>query len=121
MIAVRRVKEGVVMIELHLLPVSKPQTGEYPIGAGSQPERATHCATRPAPRSLGVRSGHHSFTYQCPLYPSKRTKSGHLCMSALCQKRTSALQQKKHRYSITSSARASSDGGTVRPSTLAAA
>src|SRR5262249_23247339 len=56
MIAVRRVKEGVVMIELHLLPVSKPQTGEYPIGAGSQPERTTHCATRPAPRSLGVTS-----------------------------------------------------------------
>src|SRR5262249_20409145 len=93
MIAVRWVKEGVVMIELHLLPVSKPQTGEYPIGAGSQPERATHCATRPAPRSLGVRSGHHSFTYQCLLYPSKRTKSGHLCMSALCQKRTPAPQQ----------------------------
>src|SRR5262245_9801589 len=43
MIAVRRVTEGVVMIELRLLPVSKPQTGEYRIGAGSHPERTTHC------------------------------------------------------------------------------
>ena len=35
-------------------------------------------------------------------------------MSALCQKRTYTLQQ-KYRYSITSSARASSVGGTVSP------
>src|SRR5262245_25385689 len=41
MIAVRRVKEGVVMIELHLLPVSKPQTGEYPIGRQSAGEDDT--------------------------------------------------------------------------------
>src|SRR5262249_19196166 len=29
----------------------------------------------------------------CPLCPRKRTNSGHLGMSALCQKRTHALQQ----------------------------
>src|SRR5262245_41480850 len=39
-------------------------------------------------------------------------------MSALGQKRTHAAQE-KDRYSITSSARASSEGGTVRPSALA--
>src|SRR6516165_10683552 len=35
----------------------------------------------------------------CPLLPRKRTNGTHLCMSALCQKRTFALQQI---YSITS-------------------
>src|SRR5262249_30338838 len=52
-----------------------------------------------------------------PLYPRKRTNSGHLDMSALCQKRTFALQQIS--YSITSSARASTLSGTLRPSALA--
>src|SRR5262249_46717197 len=43
---------------------------------------------------------------RCPLYPRKRTSSDTSGMSALCQKRTHALQQKR-RYSITSSARES--------------
>src|SRR5262249_22161183 len=48
----------------------------------------------------------------CLLYPQKRTCAVHQLMSALGQKRTHAPQQ-KHHYSITSSARASSAGGTV--------
>src|SRR5262249_55209143 len=39
---------------------------------------------------LWVRSGHHPFTKPCPLCPRKRTKSGHLEKSALCQYRTLA-------------------------------
>src|SRR6516225_980289 len=39
---------------------------------------------------------------RCPLYPRKRTKSGHRGMSALCQKRTHAVPQNVS-YSITSS------------------
>src|SRR5262245_44872969 len=54
----------------------------------------------------------------CPLYPQKRTCAVQLGMSALGQKRTHAPQQKDG-YSITSSARASSVGGTVRPSCFA--
>src|SRR5262249_61163584 len=42
----------------------------------------------------------------CPLYPRRRTNSRRLVVSALCQKRTNAPQQKS-RYSITASARAS--------------
>src|SRR5262245_35589601 len=49
----------------------------------------------------------------CPLYPRKQTCAAHEAMSALGQKRTSSL------YSITSSARVSTDGGIVRPSALA--
>src|SRR6516162_2089442 len=47
----------------------------------------------------------------------KRTLELSRGMSALCQKQTHAPQQKRG-YSITSSARASSEGGTVRPSIL---
>src|SRR5262245_20182607 len=54
----------------------------------------------------------------CPLYPRKRTCAVQLGMSALGQKRTHAAQQ-KDRYSISSSARASSSRGTVIPSALA--
>src|SRR5215471_1632866 len=49
---------------------------------------------------------------RCPLYPRKRTNSGPLGMSALCQKRTHALQQKQHLYPITSSARCWSSAST---------
>src|SRR5262249_13597612 len=48
----------------------------------------------------------------CPLYPRKRTSSDTTGMSALCQKRTHALQQKQHLYSITSSARCWSSAST---------
>ena len=48
-----------------------------------------------------------------PLHPQKRTNSARLRMSALCQKRTHALQQ-NYRYSITSSAMASGGRATVR-------
>src|SRR5215467_12891018 len=54
----------------------------------------------------------------CPLHPRKRTNSRCLVTSASSQKRTYAPQQTAT-YSITSSARASSDGGTSRPSDLA--
>jgi len=54
----------------------------------------------------------------CPLYPRKRTNGRCLDMSALCQKRTHAVQQKAL-YSSTSSASASSFAGTSRPSVLA--
>src|SRR5262245_25165083 len=48
----------------------------------------------------------------CPLYPQKRTCAVHAPMSAMGQKRTWP-------YSITSSARASSVGGSVMPSAFA--
>src|SRR5262245_14050809 len=51
-------------------------------------------------------------------FAPKRTNGRSLGKSAKCHKRTNAPQQ-KHRYSITSSARASSVGGTGRPSVLA--
>src|SRR5262245_31673884 len=47
----------------------------------------------------------------CPLDPQKRTCAVHWGMSALGQKRTF--------YSINSSARPSTDGGTARPSAFA--
>src|SRR5262245_45489088 len=53
-----------------------------------------HCGISVPSMSAWVRSGHHPFTKPCPLCPRKRTKSGHLEKSALCQKRTNALQQK---------------------------
>jgi hypothetical protein len=52
---------------------------------------------------------------RCPLYPQCAVQLG---ISALGQKRTHAAQQKV-RYSITSSARPSSGGGTVMPRALA--
>jgi hypothetical protein len=55
---------------------------------------------------------------QCPLRPQYRTKSGPRGRSALCQEPTYAAQRNDI-YSITSSARASSDGGTEMPSALA--
>src|SRR5262249_21613899 len=54
----------------------------------------------------------------CLLYPRKRTCAVELGMSALGQKRTHAAQQ-TNLYSITSPARASTEGGIVRPSALA--
>ena len=67
---------------------------------------------------LWVKSGHRSTSAQCPLYP----KSGHPSARSACplcaNSRHSALR-KEHRYSITSSARASSDCGTVSPSAFA--
>src|SRR5262249_46638646 len=75
-----------------------------------------------------VKSGHSQDNRQCPLYPRKRTFVGGVVMSALCQKQTfraaarehfqkAALNYNEHvRYSITSSALASSDCGTVSPS-----
>src|SRR5262249_44171104 len=53
-----------------------------------------------------------------PLYPQKRTSRRVIGMSALCQKRTRALQQKNH-YSMTSSASCCRSDGRLRPSALA--
>jgi len=50
---------------------------------------------------------------RCPLFPQKRTSAERIGMSAKGQKRTSMA------YSITSSARASTEAGTVMPSALA--
>src|SRR5262249_54642017 len=61
---------------------------------------------------LWVKSRHSRRKKSCPLYPQKRTCAVHLAMSALGQKRTSL-------YSTTSSARASSNAGTLRPSDFA--
>jgi hypothetical protein len=44
---------------------------------------------------LRVRTGHRSASARCLLYPQKRTLTGANRMSALCQKRTRALQQVK--------------------------
>jgi hypothetical protein len=40
---------------------------------------------------LWVKSGHRIRSASCPLYPQKRTWIGTVLMSALCQKRTSAV------------------------------
>jgi hypothetical protein len=61
------------------------------------------------------RSGGAAFT---SVLPDNRTSSASVGMSQRCQQETHAPQQ-QHRYSITSSARASSAGGTVRPRALA--
>src|SRR5262249_49187345 len=63
---------------------------------------------------LWVKSRHSASLGRCPLYPQKQTLESSHEMSALCQKRTSG-----HPYSITSSARASSDDGTSRPRAFA--
>src|SRR6516225_10566847 len=67
---------------------------------------------------LWVKSRHHGVSNQCPLYPQKRTLRQRKQMSALCQKQTFCAAANS-RYSITSSARASSDCGTVSPSAFA--
>src|SRR5262249_32268614 len=67
---------------------------------------------------LWVRSGHHPLFSRCPLCPRKPTKGRHVGMSALCQKRTNALQQMTT-YSITSSASNWIEFGTSMPSALA--
>jgi hypothetical protein len=53
------------------------------------------------------------------LFPQKRTFSGTVETSEICQELTHAAQQDQHSYSITSSARASTDCGMVKPSALA--
>jgi hypothetical protein len=53
-----------------------------------------------------------------PVHPVERTFPEFVGMSQKCQQETHALQQKAS-YSITSSARTSKEGGTVRPSALA--
>ena len=55
---------------------------------------------------------------ECPLLSKSDQIVAVPRLSALCQQRTHAPQQ-KHLYSITSSAVASTDGGTVRPSAFA--
>jgi hypothetical protein len=53
-----------------------------------------------------------------PQYPSKRTLRGAVGRSPQCHEPTYAVQQ-EYRYSITSSAMASSVGGITMPSSLA--
>ncbi len=65
-----------------------------------------------------VKSRHDALKFRCPLYPRKRTFAHAIMMSALGQLRTHALQQNTP-HSITSSARASSGNGTVRPTAFA--
>jgi len=66
--------------------------------------------------SLDVRFGSEADIDE--LYPQKRTSELSRGMSALCQKRTYAVQQIAT-YSITSSAAASKAGGILSPSALA--
>jgi hypothetical protein len=68
---------------------------------------------RTSPCPLWVISRHVQCTNPCPLYSQKQTCAVQLGMSAMGQKRTSAV------YSITSSARPISVFGTLRPSALA--
>jgi hypothetical protein len=67
---------------------------------------------------LWVKSRHGTIKLRRPLYPRKRTWLSTAMMSALGHNRTHAAQQIPL-HSITSSARASSEGGTVSPSVLA--
>src|SRR5215468_7829871 len=55
--------------------------------------RKTGSSVALRPISARVNGGHHRLTEQYPLYPSKRTKRGHVGMSVLCQNRPHALQQ----------------------------
>src|SRR5262249_24144600 len=64
------------------------------------------CNARPD-HTFGSKAEKLDLSIRCPLCPRERTLSDTTGMSALCQKRTYAPQQ-KHRYSITWSARASS-------------
>jgi len=43
--------------------------------------------------SAGFKGGHRDGSAECPLYPQKRTLVERLGMSALCHKRTHAVQQ----------------------------
>src|SRR5262249_4987089 len=70
---------------------------------------------RNRPDHFGVKSGHRALQSPCPLYTRKRTCALQLGMSAMGQKRTHAL----HQWSINWSARSSTVGGIVRPSSLA--
>jgi hypothetical protein len=51
--------------------------------------------------------------------PQEQTSSARPVWSEKCQKQTHGLQQNQHSYSITASARVSTVGGTVMPSTFA--
>jgi hypothetical protein len=44
---------------------------------------------------FGSKSGHQQMPASCPLYPRKRTLIERVVMSALCQKRTHAVRQRK--------------------------
>src|SRR5215510_298965 len=77
-------------------------------------------------RAAHVPCGSDSHLAACPRHvsftPNERTSAGGPDMSEKCQERTHAPQQNDCAfacYSITSSARASSVGGTSRPSALA--
>ena len=64
-------------------------------------------------RLLWVKSGPDGSEARIPLFPNQRTFSVQVAMSQKCQFR------KSRDYSITSSARARSIGGTLRPSAVA--
>jgi len=66
-----------------------------------------------AAKSVWVTSGHPAALGPCPLYPQEQTNLEAVGLSAKCHEPTLAL------YSITSSARASSIGGSGRPSAFA--
>jgi hypothetical protein len=86
-------------------PVSKVLNAEIVLGQAGLTARAHLCIAAKAARScpLWVRSGHHGSPDECPLYPPKRTLSDTTGMSALCQSRLNAPQQ-KHRFSTQSDA-----------------
>jgi len=74
----RKISTGILpKIELWSVPVQIGRKGDH--------------SGRPCP--LWVKSGHRSMSASCPLYPRKRTFIERVGMSALCQKRTHALQQ----------------------------
>ena len=67
---------------------------------------------------LWVKSRHRKGSTECPLYPQKRTLVERVGMSALCQKRTHAVQQAA--WPFDRLVRASCTGGILKPSVLAA-
>jgi hypothetical protein len=85
----------------------------------SEPSRKINIVSTAAmhtPLPLGVKSTHYrAAQHCCPFRPNKQTPTGRVQCDAVCQKRTHAPQQKLH-HSITSSAMASTPGGTSMPS-----
>src|SRR5262249_4924676 len=72
--------------------IAPPRPGESHRSGSNWEVGSGQVGARQCP--LWVKSRHRSASASCPLYPQKRTWISRAVMSALCQKRTHAVQQK---------------------------